>query len=108
MCVGCRARADASSLIRVVAVDGRVIPDPPRLLPGRGAHLHPTMQCLDRAERSRALPRALRVAGPLETGAVRQVIESRQTGTSPAPAGDARNRRGSPVERTGSSRMNTP
>ena len=75
MCVGCRGRADASSLIRVVAVDGRVIPDPARKLPGRGAHLHPTMQCLERAERSKALPRALRVVGQLDITALREEIE---------------------------------
>lgn len=75
MCVGCRVRADASSLLRAVAVDGRVLPDPARRLPGRGAHLHPTMQCLERAERSKALPRALRVAGPLDTTALREEIE---------------------------------
>jgi len=75
MCVGCRVRADASSLIRVVAVDGRAVPDPARRLPGRGAHLHPTTQCLERAERTRALPRALRVAGTLDTTALHEEIE---------------------------------
>ncbi|MPZ25645.1 MAG: DUF448 domain-containing protein, partial [Micromonosporaceae bacterium] len=48
-CVGCRGRAPVSELLRVVAVtdetapaDGRarLVPDPARRLPGRGAHLH--------------------------------------------------------------------
>ena len=74
MCVGCRQRAVASDLIRVVVVAGALTLDPERRLPGRGAHLHPTQQCLDRAERSRALPRALRVAGPLDLAALRDAI----------------------------------
>lgn len=97
MCVGCRVRADASSLIRVVADAGRVVPDPARRLPGRGAHLHPAMQCLERAERAKALPRALRVAGPLDTTALRDEIEGTEARTRPAPAGGERNRRGSPA-----------
>jgi hypothetical protein len=38
-----------------------------RRRPGRGAWLHPSPDCLDLALRRRALPRALRVTGPLDT-----------------------------------------
>ena len=65
-CVGCRSRAAAGGLLRVVVVDGVVAPDPRRRLPGRGAWLHPAPECLDRAERRSAFPRALRVPGPLD------------------------------------------
>ena len=41
--------------------------DARRRLPGRGAWLHPSPDCLDLALRRRALTRALRVAGPLDT-----------------------------------------
>jgi hypothetical protein len=34
------------------------------------------LDCLDRAERRRAFPRALRVTGPLDTAAVRAWIEA--------------------------------
>ena len=44
--------------------------------PGRGAHLHPRYECLDLAERRRAFPRALRVAGPLDLTALHVLIES--------------------------------
>ncbi|WP_322919590.1 YlxR family protein [Nocardioides renjunii] len=69
-CVGCRARAAASELLRVVAgsdAEGRpaLVPDPDRRAPGRGAHLHPTTECWELAARRRALPRALRSGGPL-------------------------------------------
>ncbi len=55
-------------------VDGTVVPDPRRRLPGRGAWLHPVPECLDRAERRSAFPRAFRVRGPLDTGPVRDHI----------------------------------
>ncbi|WP_246085797.1 YlxR family protein [Pseudonocardia hydrocarbonoxydans] len=70
-CVGCRTRAGADDLLRVVAEDGMLIPDPRRRLPGRGAWLHPDPECLHRAERRSAFPRALRVPGPLDTAGVR-------------------------------------
>src|SRR5207248_4999624 len=70
-CVGCRKRAQASELLRVVAVPHgvdqsgdeliSVEPDPARRRPGRGAHLHPDPACLALAERRRAFGRALRV-----------------------------------------------
>ncbi|MET0839588.1 MAG: YlxR family protein, partial [Marmoricola sp.] len=65
-CIGCRGKAAKRELLRVVAgtdAEGRswsVVPDPAGTAPGRGAHLHPTAECLARAERTRAFTRALR------------------------------------------------
>ncbi|HET9256934.1 MAG TPA: YlxR family protein [Pseudonocardiaceae bacterium] len=73
-CVGCRTRAAASGLLRVVAVDGAVVPDPRRRHPGRGAWLHPDTGCLRLAERRRAFSRALRLAGELDTAAVHEYL----------------------------------
>lgn len=73
-CVGCRERAPAADLLRVVAVEGAALPDVRRVLPGRGAHLHRDLGCLDLAERRRAFPRALRVPGPLDAAAVRDAL----------------------------------
>ncbi|MFC4945493.1 YlxR family protein [Pseudonocardia sp. GCM10023141] len=70
-CVGCRTRSPADGLLRVVVVHGVLTPDPRRRLPGRGAWLHPAPECLDRAERRSAFPRALRAPGPLDASAVR-------------------------------------
>ncbi|WP_245612657.1 YlxR family protein [Actinotalea ferrariae] len=47
-----------------------------RSLPGRGAWVHPDLQCLELAERRRAFPRALRT-GPLDTSSVRRHLEDR-------------------------------
>ena len=50
------------------------VPDPAHRLPGRGAHLHPVVACLDLAERRKAFPRALRVPPPLTTDLVRREL----------------------------------
>jgi len=76
-CVGCRNAGPRSVLLRVVAAttdagDPAVVVDVRRALPGRGAWLHPDPRCLELAERRRAFPRALRLAGPLDTSAVRE------------------------------------
>ncbi|WP_093619988.1 YlxR family protein [Actinoplanes philippinensis] len=66
-CVGCRKRAPADHLLRFVAADSggdlRLLPDPARRLPGRGAYLHPDPACFAQAERRRAFGRALRLTG---------------------------------------------
>ena len=77
-CVGCRRRAPAAALLRVVARDGTLVPDPARALPGRGAHLHRDPVCLELAERKRAFPRALRVSGQLDAAAVRVAVGAPQ------------------------------
>jgi uncharacterized protein len=73
-CVGCRERAARADLLRVVAVEGRLVPDPARRLPGRGASVHPDPRCVDLAERRRAFPRALRLPGPLDVTPVRDLV----------------------------------
>ncbi|HET6563623.1 MAG TPA: YlxR family protein [Marmoricola sp.] len=70
-CVGCRKRSAKIELLRVVADDlgagPEVVPDPRGRAPGRGAHLHPSTDCLELALRRRAFPRALRVPAGLGT-----------------------------------------
>ena len=85
-CVGCRERATKFELLRVVASDRgaglEVVPDPARRAPGRGAHLHPTPECLTLALRRRAFPRALKTEGSrgrLATTAVEDFINQAQT-----------------------------
>jgi predicted RNA-binding protein YlxR (DUF448 family) len=80
-CIGCRSRADKTTLVRLVAVGGEarsqtwiITPDPRGTLPGRGAHLHPDPRCLEMARRRRAFGRALRVEGPLDLGLVDALV----------------------------------
>ena len=83
-CVGCRAKAAASELLRVVAgsdAEGRpaLVPDPAYRAPGRGAHLHPTSECWELAVRRRAFPRALRSGVPLADAPVGDYLASLET-----------------------------
>ncbi|MEJ1088805.1 YlxR family protein [Microbacterium sp. Mu-80] len=64
-CVGCRDRASRSALIRVAVQNGELVFDERAVLPGRGAWLHPTSDCLEAALRRRAFARALRVSTSL-------------------------------------------
>jgi predicted RNA-binding protein YlxR (DUF448 family) len=75
-CVGCRARAPKAALLRVVARDGAIAPDPSGSAPGRGAYLHREAACVERALARGTLTRALRTAGGHdELGRLRDVIE---------------------------------
>jgi predicted RNA-binding protein YlxR (DUF448 family) len=74
--VGCRVRTAKSDLLRLVAVEGVIVPDPRGRLPGRGASIHPDLGCLELAERRRAFPRAFRLPGPLDAGLLRERLEA--------------------------------
>jgi predicted RNA-binding protein YlxR (DUF448 family) len=76
-CVGCRSRCAKSDLLRVVAVEGSLVPDPRGKLPGRGAHLHPDPDCLASAERRRAFGRALRLDRAPDAAAVVAYVAER-------------------------------
>jgi uncharacterized protein len=60
-CVGCRMKAPKAGLLRVVrGSDGEAAVDPSGSAPGRGAHVHRDVGCVEAAIRSGAFPRALR------------------------------------------------
>ncbi|TVT03896.1 YlxR family protein [Amycolatopsis bartoniae] len=98
-CVGCRKRASAGELLRVVAVDGHVVVDERRRLPGRGAWLHPEPGCLAKAERRRAFSRALRSSGTLDGTDVRRYFERHagQRSGGPSPVRTETKEAGRPV-----------
>jgi predicted RNA-binding protein YlxR (DUF448 family) len=60
-CVGCGARAVQGDLVRLRMVGASVTIDRKRE-GGRGAWLHPSGECLERASRRRAFARAFRAA----------------------------------------------
>ena len=85
-CVGCRERAAVRELLRVTAgsdAHGQpaVVPDPTRSAPGRGAHLHPTVECYDLAVRRKAFHRALRARDGLSSAPVGDYLASRTSQT---------------------------
>ena len=61
----------------------RVVVDERKVLPGRGAWVHPTTACLELAVRRRAVPRALRVTAPIDLSEVRRVVEGPGAGSQP-------------------------
>jgi predicted RNA-binding protein YlxR (DUF448 family) len=77
-----------AELLRVVLADGDLIPDPRRRMPGRGAWIHPQPECLAKAEKRRAFPRALRVQGEVAADGLRSVIDriASETGTGSSQA----------------------
>ncbi|MGH8878412.1 MAG: YlxR family protein [Stackebrandtia sp.] len=81
-CVGCRIRASVTELLRVVATSDsptsgmRLVPDPARMLPGRGAHVHPVAECLNQARRRRAFRRALRLKSDPDSTAVSDYLDT--------------------------------
>jgi predicted RNA-binding protein YlxR (DUF448 family) len=77
-CVGCKERTVKSSLLRVVAAGDDILPDPQARQPGRGAYLHPSLDCLELARRRRAFPRALRAAGSLGLASLAEYLEAEQ------------------------------
>ncbi|MDX2377390.1 YlxR family protein [Microbacterium sp. LRZ72] len=75
-CVGCRARATRTELLRFVAKGRVLVADEKAVAPGRGAWVHDTPECIAVALRRRAFVRALRASGPLDT----QTLEKRLNG----------------------------
>ncbi|MBP3947493.1 MULTISPECIES: YlxR family protein [unclassified Corynebacterium] len=76
-CIATREARPDTQLLRVVVDPDdptRIIPDPGRKLPGRGAWITPTTQACELAEQRRAFGRALRVSANVDTSAVRKYI----------------------------------
>ena len=100
-CIGCRERAPASELLRIIAIEHppgqfSAVADPARRRPGRGANLHPDPACLALAQRRRAFGRSLRVTGVVDTGeltgAVHAAAGSTAGGGSDQPHPDQQGR----------------
>ena len=59
-CLGCRQRTDKSSLLRLVVRNGVVVADHSATFPGRGAWVHPTLDCVESSITRKAFGRAFR------------------------------------------------
>ncbi|MFM6962709.1 MAG: YlxR family protein [Micrococcales bacterium] len=60
-CVGCRQRSERKALLRVVVRQGELTFDPLASLPGRGAWVHPSKECVQLANDRGAFARAMRL-----------------------------------------------
>lgn len=80
-CVGCRAKAHRSALVRLV-LDHRSDDDPAVTIdrsacaPGRGVWVHEHPHCLDRALTTRAIPRGLRTTRAVDLRAVSEWLHT--------------------------------
>jgi uncharacterized protein len=73
-CLGCRARADQSTLLRVVERNGEVVADPSATMFGRGAWVHPTVECVEAAISRKAFGRALRSNGGADARGILKTV----------------------------------
>ena len=76
-CVATHRRFPDTQLLRVVADPdnaGRVVADPSRSMPGRGAWITPTLEALELADQRRAFARALRLSTPVDVSHVRTYL----------------------------------
>jgi len=81
-CIATRTSQPDTRLLRVVAdpeVPGRVLADPGRRLPGRGAWITPSLDAVELAEQRRAFGRALRLSTAVDLGHVRTYLASSQS-----------------------------
>jgi predicted RNA-binding protein YlxR (DUF448 family) len=76
-CVGCGERAAKQDLVRLVAAGDEIVPDITARQPGRGAYLHPSLACLERALRRKAFPRAFRLPAALPSGKVAEYLSGK-------------------------------
>ncbi|MBK5216651.1 MAG: YlxR family protein [Propionibacteriales bacterium] len=81
-CIGCRERADKTDLVRFTGIwqDTAWVITPDTDVPhrGRGAHLHPTTQCLELARRRNAVRRALKIEGEVDVTLLAAMADDRQ------------------------------
>ena len=64
MCTVCRKRFEKKDLIRVARTPDGAVPDLNGTLPGRGAYLCRSRECLELARKGRKLERGLKCAIP--------------------------------------------
>lgn len=60
-CVGCRQRANRADLLRIVATPTELVFDEKASKPGRGAWIHASADCFQKATDRGAFARALRL-----------------------------------------------
>lgn len=78
-CVGCRQRLERADSLRIVSQSAVLVIDPKKNLPGRGAWIHPSSDCLALAIQRNAFGRALKLNGQPDSSGL--VISKEQAET---------------------------
>ncbi|GAA4111688.1 YlxR family protein [Enteractinococcus coprophilus] len=90
LCIGCRTRENTANLVRVAldtTSDTRsLVLDKRRVLPGRGAWLHPDPKCFSIALQKRAFARAFR--RQVDTEKIAQTLNQWPTKNTNTPNND--------------------
>ncbi|ERJ45735.1 YlxR family protein [Corynebacterium pseudodiphtheriticum] len=79
-CIATHKRFDDAHLLRMVIDPNdhhRILADPGRGLPGRGAWITPELSALEKALQRRAFARAFKTSRKLDAGHVRTYLEAR-------------------------------
>lgn len=84
-CIATRERKPDTELLRIVLDPGdekrqRLVADPSRRLPGRGAWITPSVIALELAEQRRAFGRAFRMSTAVDTGHVSAYLAATAAG----------------------------
>lgn len=98
-CVICRSRTTKATLARVVMCGNAPVWDKDQRLPGRGAYVHVSVECLSKMAQAGKWERALRVKpGALDVVALRSVVTTLMAATPGVPGSSSGN---SPIGRKG-------
>jgi predicted RNA-binding protein YlxR (DUF448 family) len=66
-CVGCRQRSQRADLLRIVSKSNVLAFDQQKNMPGRGAWIHPSSDCLALAIQRNAFGRALKLSKQIDS-----------------------------------------
>ena len=66
-CVGCRQRSQRADLLRIVSKSNVLAFDQLKNMPGRGAWIHPSSDCLALAIQRNAFGRALKLTNQIDS-----------------------------------------
>lgn len=75
MCVACREREAQKTLIRVVSAQNQLLVDGEQKASGRGAYVHPSVECINTALKRRMFVRALRVPADIDVAAIIEFLD---------------------------------
>lgn len=78
-CVGCRQRSQRANLLRIVSESNVLAFDQQKNMPGRGAWIHPSSDCLALAIQRNAFGRALKLSRQIDSSGLVFTKEQAET-----------------------------